>query len=451
MAKKIRISQCMIVKDEEANIRRALSWGKGIVWEQIVVDTGSTDRTVEIAKEMGAKVFHFEWCDDFSAAKNFAIEQASGNWIAFLDADEYFSKEDARKILRILKMIETSPYPKGMRPVSVRTTILNLGDKGTIASVAVHERIFRNQKNLRYGGAIHEALGDTSGHLHCYHDAIKDLTILHTGYMASVFKEKKKGERNVRLLEKEIEKNSQNYFARAYLGDTLTADRQDERALKVVEEVLENGIGKLPQEGLNMAFSDWFTLVSRMNPEKAKELREKTLGYYKKFQETGVCYPDIEYRLGYFFYRQQESDKAVSYFELALKKLDEFKDFDGLDMAGNLTSVYNILANYYDGMGWSDRVIYYVTLSLRTDRYQAKAVAVLLQLLQRDPGTTAAQAYDFLKKLYTMENPKDKLFLAQMAGVLRYEELEELLKSNMSAEELVMLAEMAGPGKGIEM
>ena len=70
-----KISQCMIVKNEEANIERALSWGKGVVSEQIVVDTGSTDRTVEIAERMGAKIYHFEWIDDFAAAKNFAISK----------------------------------------------------------------------------------------------------------------------------------------------------------------------------------------------------------------------------------------------------------------------------------------------------------------------------------------------------------------------------------------
>ena len=100
MAKKvktsrIRLSQCMIVKNEEANIRRALSWGRGIVWEQIVVDTGSTDKTVEIAKEMGAKVFYFDWCDDFSAAKNYAIEQVSGEWIAFFQGRR---AQDSRRV-----------------------------------------------------------------------------------------------------------------------------------------------------------------------------------------------------------------------------------------------------------------------------------------------------------------------------------------------------------------
>ena len=65
------ISQCMIVKNEEKNIRRALSWGKDIMCEQIVVDTGSSDRTVEIAREMGAKIFFFPWINDFAAAKKF--------------------------------------------------------------------------------------------------------------------------------------------------------------------------------------------------------------------------------------------------------------------------------------------------------------------------------------------------------------------------------------------
>ena len=89
-AKGIMISQCMIVKNEEKNIERALSWGKGIVAEQIVVDTGSEDRTVEIAESLGARVYHFPWIDDFAAAKNFAISKANYEWIAFLDADEYF-------------------------------------------------------------------------------------------------------------------------------------------------------------------------------------------------------------------------------------------------------------------------------------------------------------------------------------------------------------------------
>lgn len=76
--KKIKpgISQCIIVKNEEDNIERALSWGKKILSEQIVIDTGSTDKTIEIARKMGARVYEFPWIDDFSAVKNYAISKA---------------------------------------------------------------------------------------------------------------------------------------------------------------------------------------------------------------------------------------------------------------------------------------------------------------------------------------------------------------------------------------
>ena len=106
----VRLSQCMIVKNEETNIERALSWGKDIVHEQIVVDTGSTDRTVELARAMGAKVYDFEWIDDFAAAKNYAISKASGEWIAFLDADEYFPPEEAEKLMPLLNQLARTRY-----------------------------------------------------------------------------------------------------------------------------------------------------------------------------------------------------------------------------------------------------------------------------------------------------------------------------------------------------
>ena len=106
----VRISQCMIVRNEEKNIEQALSWGKSVMWEQVVVDTGSTDRTVELAKRMGARVVTFPWVDDFAAAKNYAIEQAQGDWIAFLDADEYMTPEDAGKLKALIDCLEPDVY-----------------------------------------------------------------------------------------------------------------------------------------------------------------------------------------------------------------------------------------------------------------------------------------------------------------------------------------------------
>ncbi len=93
--KKIRISQCMIVKNEEKYLEDCLKAmspiREAVPSELIVVDTGSTDRTVEIAEQYADQVLHFEWCDDFSAARNVSLEAASGEWFLYLDGDEILS------------------------------------------------------------------------------------------------------------------------------------------------------------------------------------------------------------------------------------------------------------------------------------------------------------------------------------------------------------------------
>ena len=89
--RKPRLSVCMIVKNEERFLGQCLASVKDIAHELIVIDTGSTDRTVEIALEHGAQVGHFEWCNDFAAARNASIAPATGDWIVFLDADEELS------------------------------------------------------------------------------------------------------------------------------------------------------------------------------------------------------------------------------------------------------------------------------------------------------------------------------------------------------------------------
>ena len=81
----------MIVKDEEENIERSLMSVKPVVDEMIVVDTGSTDRTKDIARSLGAKVYDFQWTDSFSDARNFSLSKATGKWILVLDADEVIS------------------------------------------------------------------------------------------------------------------------------------------------------------------------------------------------------------------------------------------------------------------------------------------------------------------------------------------------------------------------
>ena len=201
--RQIRISQCMIVKNEEKNIERALSWGKQIMWEQIVVDTGSTDRTAEIAEAMGASVFLFPWIDDFSAAKNFAISKAKGNWIALLDADEYIRPEDARKLPGILRQLSQ----RGLEGLS--TGWQQLDDEGNIFSSGTQIRIFRNDPEIRHRRRIHEQLESVRGRELRIGDVVQELSIFHEGYQTKALKGK--SGRNRRLIQEELKDHPEDY------------------------------------------------------------------------------------------------------------------------------------------------------------------------------------------------------------------------------------------------
>lgn len=431
MARKARISQCMIVKDEEANIRRALSWGKGIAWEQIVVDTGSTDKTVEIAKEMGAKVFHFEWCDDFSAAKNYAIEQATGEWIAFLDADEYFSKTDARKIPEMIKKAETATQKGGIIH-ALCTEMFHLNDKGEVFSVGQHYRIFRNIKELRYCNRIHEALQMTNGtQMRCV--MVKNLPIMHTGYQQSI--RGKKGERNIPLLKKELEENPANYNAWSYLGESFAGSGQTQEALSCMGRVIEHGTRQAMEDRVNAAFAVWFSEASFLPDEEIASYEERAWKYYELFSRTGITFPDVEFYMGRFLLRMGKEEDGVRFFERTLEKLERYKGSSSLKVPSQLGLIYNVLQTWYKEHGDASKSVYYGTLSLRFNCHQDETLSTLLSMFRDDPNTTAEQVFGFLAGLYHFENLKDKLFVLKAAMKIEYKELEEQVRSNLSEEE----------------
>ena len=218
----VRLSQVMIVKNEEKNIEKALGWAKNIAFEQIVVDTGSTDRTVELAEKLGAKVCHFKWIDDFSAAKNFAMDQATGNWIAILDADEYMSQGDAKELLSILKKIQNDPVAS-KRYDGIQNSWVQLDDDNNVYSILTNVRIFRNSPKLRYQGRIHEAIKISNE----VFDA-SNLQIMHTGYALTVFAETNKRERNLKLLREENERDPDDPGIMLYLADAIKSEGTEE-------------------------------------------------------------------------------------------------------------------------------------------------------------------------------------------------------------------------------
>src|SRR5215471_3414686 len=143
-----RLSATLIVRDESAVIEDCLKSLAGVVDEIVLVDTGSRDDTIEKARRFPISLHTFAWCDDFSAARNFALERATGDWILYIDADERFAV----------------PHPEMLRQT--------LNDKGKIAwrlrfhprsdwTAYAELRVFRNDPRISFRGAIHERVEDS--------------------------------------------------------------------------------------------------------------------------------------------------------------------------------------------------------------------------------------------------------------------------------------------------
>ncbi|MAG55223.1 MAG: hypothetical protein CMJ83_02925 [Planctomycetes bacterium] len=220
MAKKKnpRISLCMIVKNEEALLPRCLDAAKPFVDEIIVVDTGSTDATIEIARGFGAKVSEYPWNDHFAEARNVALEQATGDWILSLDADEVLS-ELAGRDLR--KAARKSQYIGAYIPLRDR------GDSGK-ETVSLMFRAWRNKPEIRWRYRLHEqVLPDALPFVRDHGMRLAQLSgeIFHDGYRAEIMEAKNKDERNERLYDLQLAESPDDLYVLYKYADFL---RQDE-------------------------------------------------------------------------------------------------------------------------------------------------------------------------------------------------------------------------------
>ncbi|MBS1720994.1 MAG: tetratricopeptide repeat protein [Armatimonadetes bacterium] len=210
----IKISACLIVKDEEECLGRCLESLKGAVDEIVVVDTGSKDRTVEIAQSYGAVMGTFEWCNDFSAARNASLELATGNWILWIDADEVLDPGSARAFQRAV----TRPQFGGFN-----IQIINYTEKDSEYSVFEHHpiRLFRNLPSVRFTGKVHEQIVHGLQALELPGATLEGATIHHYGYTSEMMEAKGKIDRTITLLEHEVRNQPEEAFHWFNLCNTL--------------------------------------------------------------------------------------------------------------------------------------------------------------------------------------------------------------------------------------
>ena len=222
----------MIVKNEEKFLPQCLNSVRDYVDEVIVCDTGSTDRTIEIARSYGATVIEDPWRNDFSWSRNKSIEAATKRWILFIDADEELT-EDSRPSLLALKNVPAYIDAFYTRIVNRTDDYRGSGD------VSHHViRIFPNSDRIRFFGPIHEypALDGTATSV----DAVgSSITLIHHGYVNSVVEERNKGQRNLEILLAATQKDSENAYHWYNLGTTAYLNKDYELALSSLLKMYE--------------------------------------------------------------------------------------------------------------------------------------------------------------------------------------------------------------------
>lgn len=219
------ISICVIAKNEEKHMENFLSAIKKHMgtypYEIVLVDTGSTDRTVEIAKKYTDKIFFFEWINDFSAARNYSISKASNDWILVLDCDEYLVEVNPAAFDWMVK-----EHPKAIGIITLHNCYKLNGFNST--STDNLNRFF-NRKLYHYESIIHEQLCPLSQDTP-YERVDLSISINHHGYSGTAEELAAKAERNNKLLFEALEKNPTDPYIYFQLGQSYNMIHDDEKS-----------------------------------------------------------------------------------------------------------------------------------------------------------------------------------------------------------------------------
>lgn len=407
-------------------MEKALSWGKGIVSEQIVVDTGSSDRTIALAEKMGARVFQFDWIDDFAAAKNYAIARASGDWIAFLDADEYLLEKDALKLPDVLGRME-----KAEKAETVCSPWLQLDDKGAVFSTSVQTRIFRNASCIRYRNRIHEELYHTGEQRSLHGVWVREVPVYHTGYADTVYEQTGKLERNIRLIRRELEDKPERMEFWSYLGDALLLENRDEEAGNAYRKVAAGPLSKIRPDFKLHAISSLIRMAAYgAGTEGEKEVR----WLYEEFTRMHTPEPDINFWTGVYMVSHAHAAGGRKLLEKAVGELEDYRGNGLIYLASHQEECYAILMDACREMGDFPSAVKYGVLSLRAKKYQDTVPSRLMWIFAH-AGENAENVAGFFGKLYDLGCLKDKLFLIREAGQSGFGELERGFRDMLTREE----------------
>ncbi|OOM79972.1 glycosyltransferase [Clostridium sp. BL-8] len=293
------ISICMIVKDESEILENSLKSISKYGYEIIIVDTGSTDNTKDIAYKYTDKVYDFIWEKDFSKARNFSIDKASNEYILVLDADEVVINTD-KKLLeknickdKVGRILIVNRYSNNSEIFESREKISRFFCKSL----------------FKYEGIIHEQIVSKSGEDYLTYDI--PVTIEHSGYEKKQLDRKDKINRNIELLKSELEIKGLDPYILYQLGKSYYVEKNYEMAEHYFSRVIDFDLNTKLEYVQDMIECYGYTLI---NQDKCKEAMS-LLGVYSEFNNSA----DFVFLVGHIYMNNGYFDKAIEEFEKAKK------------------------------------------------------------------------------------------------------------------------------------
>jgi tetratricopeptide (TPR) repeat protein len=324
------LSLCMIVKNEKHNLPRCLASVKPYVDEMIVVDTGSEDGTPEIAAKLGAKVRYFEWFDDFAAARNYGISQASGDWILMPDADEELVVESEDFLEKLTSQTDILAY-------SIALTEVN--DQCITPAYLI--RVFRNLPDIKYVGRFHEQLRYQN---ECISENqigyLENARILHYGYSKAQIQQKNIN-RNIPILERTRQEEGLSLMLLYCLAGMYADTQQTEKAQECYSEAFDRLLPNLTDGTAPDEFAFVPSLIFTLGVQSLQQEDYETARLLcQRGLEWCPSYPPLNYLAGATIRALGFPLGAVAYFENCIRLGREGNYYKGEPFEQSYMTIY---------------------------------------------------------------------------------------------------------------
>ncbi|MEC0171900.1 glycosyltransferase [Paenibacillus graminis] len=395
----------MIVKNEEAVLDRCLNSVKEIADEIIIVDTGSTDNTKEIASQFTDKIFDFTWCNDFSIARNESLKYAEGKWILVLDADEYLS---ANQQIDWKKFLNTET-PNKNYAYSLKV-INHTGGPNKGITTAPVTRLFPNYMGIRFANPIHEQLiSDTTGQL--LNKGV-GLHIEHTGYQEQVMKVKNKHKRNMDIFMEMYSKGTMSAYDYFTLGNQYVFAEEEQKAMECYETAIKN----VPEQAVWYPYCLLGLISLYMKIDKLElswELIQKEFVQFENYPEfhsmQGIHYETF----GFYEKAEISYKKAIIRAE---KNASGSKDGWLINPDFGLQIPATQLMSLLFKMNRNKEAIHWLSKLLQINKKDATIAIKLLEWLCQNDNSDAI--IDFLNSNYDLNDQSDIIFLLKISTAL---------------------------------